>query len=194
MSTSDSRLDSNADSDSSPTGPRTESPDNDSAFSDNLSMLSSESSASSGGSGGSGARTEVSKSSSGVGSAASPTSQVRSVEVVQVCSPGFDRSMVIHEGRRRILIIFKGIADVFFLIFPLTINMNYDTSLYPFEYYDSSIFFSYQAFFPQYERVAQKNARRKSALILSLVDSVWNAGQEWFSVLQISIIGQAGHF
>ncbi|XP_037075407.1 LOW QUALITY PROTEIN: amyloid beta A4 precursor protein-binding family B member 1-interacting protein-like [Pollicipes pollicipes] len=56
-------------------GPRTESPDNDSAFSDNLSMLSSESSASSGGSGGSGARTEVSKSSSGVGSAASPTSQ-----------------------------------------------------------------------------------------------------------------------
>lgn len=35
-------------------GSRTDSPDNDSAFSDNLSMLSSESSASSGGTGGSG--------------------------------------------------------------------------------------------------------------------------------------------
>nr|CAD7440010.1 unnamed protein product [Timema bartmani] len=48
---------------------RTESPDNDSAFSDNVSMLSSESSASSGGSGG---RTDGSKS-SGISSAPSPT-------------------------------------------------------------------------------------------------------------------------
>ncbi|XP_063223677.1 uncharacterized protein LOC134531738 isoform X3 [Bacillus rossius redtenbacheri] len=48
---------------------RTESPDNDSAFSDNVSMLSSESSASSGGSGG---RTDGSKS-SGLSLAPSPT-------------------------------------------------------------------------------------------------------------------------
>lgn len=51
-------------------GVRTESPDNDSAFSDNVSMLSSESSASSGGSGG---RNDPSGKSSGLNLAPSPT-------------------------------------------------------------------------------------------------------------------------
>jgi Ras-associated and pleckstrin homology domains-containing protein 1 len=45
-------------------GARTDSPDNDSAFSDNVSLLSGESSASSGGSGG---RTDASSKSSGLG-------------------------------------------------------------------------------------------------------------------------------
>jgi Ras-associated and pleckstrin homology domains-containing protein 1 len=45
-------------------GTRTDSPDNDSAFSDNVSLLSGESSASSGGSGG---RTDASSKSSGLG-------------------------------------------------------------------------------------------------------------------------------
>jgi len=51
-------------------GVRTESPDNDSAFSDNVSMLSSESSASSGGSGG---RNDPGGKSSGLNLAPSPT-------------------------------------------------------------------------------------------------------------------------
>jgi hypothetical protein len=51
-------------------GVRTESPDNDSAFSDNVSMLSSESSASSGGSGG---RTDPGGKTSGLNLAPSPT-------------------------------------------------------------------------------------------------------------------------
>jgi amyloid beta A4 precursor protein-binding family B protein 1-interacting protein len=51
-------------------GVRTDSPDNDSAFSDNVSMLSSESSASSGGSGG---RTDPGGKSSGRNLAPSPT-------------------------------------------------------------------------------------------------------------------------
>jgi amyloid beta A4 precursor protein-binding family B protein 1-interacting protein len=51
-------------------GVRTDSPDNDSAFSDNVSMLSSESSASSGGSGG---RTDPGGKTSGLNLAPSPT-------------------------------------------------------------------------------------------------------------------------
>jgi amyloid beta A4 precursor protein-binding family B protein 1-interacting protein len=51
-------------------GVRTDSPDNDSAFSDNVSMLSSESSASSGGSGG---RTDPGSKTSGINLAPSPT-------------------------------------------------------------------------------------------------------------------------
>ena len=63
-------------------GVRTESPDNDSAFSDNVSMLSSESSASSGGSGG---RTDPNKS-SGLNLAPSPT---------QVCNCGITLIFII---------------------------------------------------------------------------------------------------
>lgn len=65
---------------------RTDSPDNDSAFSDNVSMLSSESSASSGGSGGSGG-------SSGQNNAClapSPT-QVRASRIVFCGNPGAQR-------------------------------------------------------------------------------------------------------